>query len=308
MRKRVKIWYHSGTTSDIKEFSAPRPVYMAMLAFICLCALTFSYISYDYLKLKMNSLNTGSLGKTVDSLNQEIANQRTQIQSFASEIEKLKKQVGNLSSFEEKVRIIADIKQTSDSSGLLGIGSIPSDTLNPNIPLKQKHNSLSREMHQQISQTKTATEKHALDFDQLIKQLEQKRNILASTPSIRPTEGLVTSGFGNRISPFTGQSEFHTGLDISNAPGTKIIAPASGKVTIAGEKQYFGNLLAIDHDHGRVTQYGHLQEILVSPGQKVKRGDVIALVGNTGRSTGPHLHYEVLINGTPVNPVKYILN
>lgn len=214
----------------------------------------------------------------------------------------------NLSKFEDKVRLIADIKQTSDSSGLIGIGSIPSDVLDPDIPLAQKHGHLIREMHEQVTRTKVAAQAHTLDFEQLIKQLEQKRNLLAATPSIRPATGWITSGFGTRVSPFTGQKEFHSGLDISNAPGTKIIAPANGRVSIAAEKLYIGNLLVIDHDHGRVTKYGHLKEILVNPGQEIKRGDVIGLIGNTGRSTGPHLHYEVLINGIPVDPLKFILN
>ena len=308
MSKRIKIWYHSGATSDIKEFTVHRTLWVFLFVFAGFSIIGATFIGYDYFKLKNFSFSSDGLGQTAHSLNSEITTQRKQIQRFAGEIEALKKQVTNLSNFEDKVRLIADIKQTSDSSGLIGIGSIPTDTLDPDLPLTQKHNSLIREMHQQVTQTKIAAEKRALDFEQLIKQLEQKRNLLASTPSIRPVNGWITSGFGSRISPFTGQNEFHSGLDISNAPGTKIIAPANGRVSIAAEKLYIGNLLVIDHAHGRVTQYGHLKEILVNPGQEVKRGDVIGLVGNTGRSTGPHLHYEVLINGTPVNPLKYILN
>jgi len=308
MRDRVKIWYHPGSTSAIREFSIHRTLWIFLFIFAGFSILGISYVGYDYIKLKHLFFSNGNFNHTVHSLNGEITTQRKQIQRFAEEIEVLKKQVDNLSKFEDKVRLIADIKQTSDSSGLIGIGSIPTDTLDPDLPLAQKHSSLIREMHQQVTQTKIAAQAHTLDFEQLIKQLEQKRNLLAATPSIRPVSGWVTSGFGSRISPFTGQNEFHSGLDISNAPGTKIIAPANGRVSIAAEKLYIGNLLVIDHDHGRVTKYGHLKEILVNPGQEVKRGDVIGLVGNTGRSTGPHLHYEVLINGTPVNPLKYILN
>ncbi|OGR12650.1 MAG: metalloendopeptidase [Desulfobacterales bacterium RIFOXYA12_FULL_46_15] len=308
MSKRVKIWYHSGSTSDIREFTIHRALCILLSVFAGFSIIGASFIGYDYIKLKTISIKSNGLGQTVHSLNAEITTQRKQIQQFAGEIETIKKLVTNLSNFEDRVRLIADIKQTSDSSGLIGIGSIPADALDPDLPLTQKHNSLIREMHQQVTQAKVAAEKHALDFEQLIKQLEQKRNILASTPSIRPVDGWITSGFGNRVSPFTGQKEFHSGLDIANAPGTKIIAPANGRVSVAAEKLYIGNLIVIDHDHGRVTQYGHLKEILVKPGQEIKRGDVIGLIGNTGRSTGPHLHYEVLINGTPVNPLKYILN
>ncbi|MCM2283755.1 MAG: peptidoglycan DD-metalloendopeptidase family protein [Desulfobacula sp.] len=308
MRNRVKIYYHSGMSSDIRELSIHRALWISLFIFMGFSILGVSYIGYDYVKLKRSLSINGDFDDTVHSLTGEIRTQRKQIQRFAEEIEGLKKLVDNLSKFEDKVRLIADIKQTSNSSGLIGIGSIPTNTLDPDLPLAQRHSGLIREMHQQVAQTKVAVEKNALDFKQLIKQLEQKRNLLAATPSIRPVNGWVTSGFGSRVSPFTGQQEFHSGIDISNAPGTKIIAPANGRVATAAEKVYIGNLVIIDHDHGRSTKYGHLKEILVNPGQEVKRGDVIGLVGNTGRSTGPHLHYEVLINGTPVNPLKYILD
>ncbi len=308
MKKRVKIWFHPGATSDIREFS----IHKVLLAFLIVAALggfmAAAYVGYDYYRLKRIAFDNTAQHQTIFKLNTEIKQQRQQIQNFAEEIEGLKKIVDTLSQFEDKVRLIADIKQTSDSSGLIGIGSIPSETLDPDIPLDEKHNSLIREMHQQVTQTTLAAKKQSLDFEYLIKQLERKRNLLAATPSIRPVEGWITSGFGNRQSPFTGQKEFHSGIDISNAAGTPIVATANGKVSIAAEKLYIGNLVVIDHGHGRVTKYGHLQKILVKPGQEVKRGDVVALVGNTGRSTGPHLHYEVLINGTPVNPLKYILN
>ena len=308
MKKRIKIWFHSGATSDIKEFS----IHKAALGFITLIGISAiagaSFIGYDYLQLKKISFNTDILNQTVIEQNNEIKNQRSQIQSFASEIETIKKQVNTLSIFEDKVRLIADIKQTSDSSGLIGIGGIPRDDLDQDIPLEKKHNNLMREMHQQVAQTNLAAKKQALDFEHLIKMLEKKRNLLASTPSIRPVDGWITSKFGYRKSPFTGRKEFHSGLDISNKSGTKIVATANGRISYAARKMYIGNLVVIDHGHGRVTKFGHLKKILVKQGQQVKRGDVIALLGNTGRSTGPHVHYEVRINGTPVNPLKYILN
>ncbi len=308
MRKRIKIWFHSGATSDIREFSIHKAV-LGIVFFIALAAVTgATFIGVDYFRLKNISFHTIALNRTIIEQNDEIKSQRGQIQSFAGEIEVLKKQVDNLSKFEDKVRLIADIKQTSDSSGLIGIGSIPSDELDPDLPLEQKHTNLMREMHQQVGQTNFAAKKQALDFEDLIKLLETKRNLLASTPSIRPVDGWVTSKFGYRTSPFTGKKEFHSGLDISNKSGTKIVATANGRVSYAAGKMYIGNMITIDHGFGRVTKYGHLKKILVKTGQEIKRGDVIALLGNTGRSTGPHVHYEVRINGTPVNPLKYILN
>jgi len=308
MKKRIKIWLHSGTSSRIKEFTIHKTL-LALVLFIGFSLVgVASLIGYDYFQLKKTSHNAILLSQTIHQQHNEIKNQRAQIQSFADEIEALKKQVDALLKFEDKVRMIADISQTSDSSGLIGIGGIPEDVLDPDIPLEKKHNTLMREMHQQINQTDFAAKKQALDFGTLIKQLEEKRNRLASTPSIKPVDGWITSKFGNRKSPFTGQKEFHSGLDISNKSGTKIVATADGRISYAAKKMYIGNLIVIDHGNGWITKYGHLKKILVKSGQKIKRGDVIGLIGNTGRSTGPHVHYEVRMNGTPVNPLNYILN
>jgi len=308
MNKRIQIWFHSNTTSGIKELSIHKTI-LRFILFIGFSAIgAASLIGYDYFKLKNTSLNAFILSQTIHQQQAEIKNQRTQIQSFAGKIEALKKQVDNLSKFEDKIRLIADIEQNSDSSGLIGIGGIQNNNLDTDIPLEKKYNNLMREMHQQINQTSLAAKKQGLDFDDLIKQLEQKRNYLASTPSIRPVEGWITSKFGYRKSPFTGQKDFHSGIDISNRIGTKIIATADGRISYAARKMYFGNLVVIDHGNSLDTRYGHLKKILVKQGQKVKRGDVIALLGNTGQSTGPHVHYEVHLNGTPVNPLKYILN
>jgi murein DD-endopeptidase MepM/ murein hydrolase activator NlpD len=308
MKGRIKIWFHSGTTSDIREIAVPKAVLWFAFLIIFSTVIGASFIGYDYYLLKNNILKSAVLNQAIDRQNFEIKSQRNQIQSFGNKIENLKDQLDKLVKFENRVRLIADIKQTSGSSGLIGIGAIPQDELGLDIPLEDKHNTLMREMHEQISQVNTAAKTQALDFTNLIKKLDQKRNILASTPSIRPVDGWITSRFGYRTSPFTGEKEFHSGLDISNKPGKKIVATANGRVSYAQKKRYIGNLVIIDHGFGRVTKYGHLKKILVKRGQKVKRGDVIGLIGNTGRSTGPHVHYEVVINGTPANPLKYILN
>lgn len=308
MKNRIKIWFHSDATFDLKEYSINKMV-LALALFIAFSAIgVASLIGYDYVQLKKKSNHTVLLSQTIQQQQNEIKHQRTQIQNFARKLETLKKQVDVLSKFENKVRLIADIHQTSDSSGLIGIGGIPKNSLDTDLPLEKKHNNLMREMHQQINQTTLAAKKQEHDFDELIKQLEQKRNGLASTPSIKPVDGWITSKFGNRISPFTGQKDFHSGIDISNRSGTEVVATADGRISYAGRKMYIGNVVVIDHGNGLNSRYGHLKKILVKQGRKIKRGEVIALLGNTGQSTGPHVHYEIQLNGTPVNPSKYILN
>ncbi|MCG8635019.1 MAG: peptidoglycan DD-metalloendopeptidase family protein [Desulfobacterales bacterium] len=308
MKKRIKIWFHSGGSSDIREVSLRKPFALLFVFFNIGAIAGLSYLGYDYYQLKKIAFDNDSLNQKIVSQTGEILSQRKQVQTFAKEIEVLKEQVRSLATLEDQVRLIADIQKTGNSSGLIGIGGIPENDLDQDLPLETRHNNLIREMHQQVDQTQTAAAKKTLDFEDLINKLEKKKNLLASTPSIKPVDGWITSRFGYRKSPFTGKRSFHSGLDISNRPGTKIITTANGKVTYAARKMYFGNLVVIDHGYGKVTKYAHCKEILVKRGQKVKRGEVIATVGNTGQSTGPHLHYEVRINGAPVNPLKYILN
>ena len=132
--------------------------------------------------------------------------------------------------------------------------------------------------------------------------------VLASTPSIWPVRGYLSAGFGNRLDPFTGQKDFHAGIDISTPIGTRVFAPADGVVLSVGVQGGYGNALIMDHGYGVVTRYGHLDAYAVHPGQRVRRGDLIAFVGNSGRSTGPHLHYEVWVRDQAQNPIHFILD
>ncbi|MGC2474744.1 MAG: M23 family metallopeptidase, partial [Candidatus Sulfotelmatobacter sp.] len=127
-----------------------------------------------------------------------------------------------------------------------------------------------------------------------------------SAPNLWPVEGQVTGSFGERIDPFNGEGAFHSGVDIGSSYGAKIIAPADGLVTLVDTMGGYGKTIMIDHGNGISTRYGHLSGFAVTVGQRVQRGDLIGYVGESGRSTGPHLHYEVRINDTPVNPYKYL--
>jgi murein DD-endopeptidase MepM/ murein hydrolase activator NlpD len=127
-----------------------------------------------------------------------------------------------------------------------------------------------------------------------------------AAPNLWPVEGQVTGSFGERIDPFNGEGAFHSGVDIGSSFGAHIIAPADGIVTITENMGGYGKTIMIEHGNGISTRYGHLSGYAVTAGQTVHRGDVIGYVGESGRSTGPHLHYEVRINNTPVNPYKYL--
>jgi murein DD-endopeptidase MepM/ murein hydrolase activator NlpD len=128
----------------------------------------------------------------------------------------------------------------------------------------------------------------------------------STIPSIWPVRGPISAGFGQRMDPFSGEGAFHSGVDISAPYGTKVEAAADGIVLQAGPDSGYGNEILIDHGFGITTKYGHLSKIYVVVGQEVKRGQIIGAVGMTGKTTGPHLHYEVLVHDTPVNPTKYL--
>jgi murein DD-endopeptidase MepM/ murein hydrolase activator NlpD len=129
---------------------------------------------------------------------------------------------------------------------------------------------------------------------------------VAAAPTLWPVEGKITSPFGERIDPFNGEGAFHTGIDISSAYGTSVVATGDGSVSFADIMNGYGRVIKIDHGHGISTLYGHLSGFAVADGQSVKAGEVIGYVGTTGRVTSPHLHYEVRIGETPVNPHKYL--
>lgn len=137
--------------------------------------------------------------------------------------------------------------------------------------------------------------------------VDKRNQLAAATPSIWPTHGWLSSTAGNRTDPFTGERDFHPGLDISADKGDPVYATADGTVTNAAAAGNYGNLVVIDHGYGLETRYGHLSAFKVKQGQAVKRGDLIGLVGATGRATGAHLHYEVRANGRILNPLQLLL-
>lgn len=148
----------------------------------------------------------------------------------------------------------------------------------------------------------------ALALTRVETRLGDNLKLISSTPAIAPVRGIVTSGFGNRRDPITGQRAYHSGIDISAPPGKPVKAAATGVVVKTEEYGGLGRAVYVAHGYGITTVYGHLSRIQVTPGQKVSRGDVVGLVGNTGRATGYHLHYEVQIEGRSVNPLAYMLD
>jgi len=308
MRRKISICLISNSVAPVRQFSASKTL-LQTIGCICIVGIVgLAVVGYDYYALSQESFSGQALEATISQQQQEIGSQRKQIQAFAQEINHLKSRLASLNSSEKKLRLLANLEPSKDQQGTFGMGgSLPED-LDTKIDLSEKHNSLVRDMHEQVEVLNAAISSQGEEFSRLLKHLEDQQSILACTPSIQPTDGWITSKFGYRKSPFTGKREFHKGLDIATRKKSPIFATANGVVTYVGTKGLLGKVIIIDHGYGIVTRYGHLYNALKKKGDKVKRGDKIALVGSTGRTTGPHLHYEVRLNGVPVNPEKYILD
>ncbi len=272
------------------------------------------YIFYDYVQIQKSLYEKTAMERKLAAQTEEISNQKEHIHIFSSKIDLLKSEIDELNNFKKKIRIIADLENENENDGegaqeeVFGIGGPMPEDLDTEIALGESHNEVIRRMYQQVQHIELAALNQRESFETLFDSLEKKISLMASTPTIPPTKGVITSTFGYRESPFSGRRDFHNGLDIGAKIGTPIKATAYGKVTYTGKQGFLGNLVIIDHGHGIVTQYGHLNKILINQGDTVKRGDIIGEVGNTGRSTGSHLHYEVRLGGVPVNPQKYFMN
>jgi murein DD-endopeptidase MepM/ murein hydrolase activator NlpD len=163
-----------------------------------------------------------------------------------------------------------------------------------------------REAFERLLQVGMRSESQAKALERLLGDVKDYQKKIATTPTLAPAIGYVSSNFGDRESPFSGKETMHWGMDIAAPVGTTVYVAAAGRVLSARHVDDYGKVIDVDHGNGIVTRYAHLNRMLVKPGDKVVKGDVIGEVGNTGRSTGPHLHYEVEVNGRRVNPRRFI--
>jgi murein DD-endopeptidase MepM/ murein hydrolase activator NlpD len=242
------------------------------------------------------------------SLRKETKAQKIQIQTFASNVTDLKIQMARLKDLDAKLRVITDIGPPPQSDQLMGMGG-PEErgtaAVYQNGTVREED---LKKMDEDLNRLKSDASAQELSFEVLTEAMKDRRSLWASTPSIWPVRGWLTSGFGNRLSPFTGSVAMHNGIDVASQRDTPVVASAGGVVSYEGFDSGLGKVIKLNHGYGMQTIYGHLAKVNVRIGQKVKRGEVIGLVGNTGLSTGPHLHYEVFVNNVPVNPLRYILN
>ncbi len=289
-------------TTKVRRYRVPRLIVRSLLAATVVLTLVFAAVITDYFLVK-NQV-TELVGMRLKT-----RQQKQQLITFAKTINDLQSEMNRLRHFDTKLRVMADLDGVIYPEQFMGIGGENPEPFNPmETEISFQDKALIDNMTRGLTRLMTEATIQERSFQELVEYLEDQKSLLASTPSIWPVRGWKTSGFGYRTSPFTGRREMHKGVDVATRTGTPIIAPADGIVIFAGREGGFGNMVVLDHGYGLATKYAHNSEIDVKRGQKVDRGDVIAKVGNTGRSTGPHLHYEVLVNGVAINPMRYILN
>ena len=288
------IWiFRGGPFRPIKIKLPSRSAKILSIIFLVI-VISFPFITISYI----------SQSAHVVQMKRERTAQRTQISSLNNQIGEFQKQIQRLKEFDVKLRIIANLENAKETDPFLGVGGA---TPSSQDPWEGETADLQR-MQAELDRLCTEAEFREKSFRELHSFLEGKKKELACTPSIWPARGWLTSRFGYRIDPFTGLRQFHEGIDIANRLGTPILSPADGVVTRVFNNFGFGLMVEINHGYDIVTRYGHLSKSYVRVGQRVKRGERIAAIGNTGRATGPHLHYEVRLDGVPLNPQNYILN
>jgi len=241
-------------------------------------------------------------------LEEETKTQGKRIEEFEETYAILKTRLTELNAMNVKLRDVAKIDEYSGGYEMFGVGGSLADDENESKP-KGEDSFLIDKTNKDILRLKRESEIQNKSLQELYSFLEGQQNRLASTPSIMPTRGIYNiNGFGFRQDPITGKLRMHNGIDIINKTGTPIFSPAAGVVSFTGIRSGYGKYIIIDNGYGISTGFGHLSSILVEEGDRVKRGKKIALMGNTGRSVGSHLHYEVRINDVPINPILFILN
>ncbi|MDP4094395.1 MAG: M23 family metallopeptidase [Bacillota bacterium] len=292
----VAIIPHSLDKIKVLKFKALYSKIIAVCVLICIIFISAGFFTYSALK------ENTDLKKNEDSLLNLSSEQKKLLEDKAQEIKQLqdieKSYDKKIEDFTNKYNDMAQKYLTSRGDAIRS-GKPTSNSASIFINDAKELKNILTDL-EQLNISRGINEANLTDTQ---KKLDE---YLDSMPTTWPTSGRISSPFGGRPDPFNDSSRFHTGLDIAAPVGRNIVAAGSGTVITAGRTSVYGNTVIIDHGHGITTKYGHTSKILVKKGQKVKKGDIIARVGSTGRSTGPHLHFEVSINGTPVDPLKYL--
>jgi murein DD-endopeptidase MepM/ murein hydrolase activator NlpD len=285
--------------SSAKRLTLSNKVLKGVAFCIMAVILASMYTYYDYIKIKRDKIE-------LERLRRQTREQKVQIDGLAEKVNNFAVRMEELSQLDKNIRTVANVEDKRYKGQILGIGG----SINDETRIKSHAETDQRMVIAKIDQNVEQLSKDAVEqknsFNELFNFLKKQKSILAAMPSIWPVQGWVTSEFGFRASPIGGGREFHKGIDIATRMGVHVVAPADGLVSEVSYDRDVGHMVKIDHGYGMTSWYGHLFRSVVKQGNIVKRGDLLGYVGNSGRSTGSHLHYSVSLNGIPVNPRKYL--
>jgi len=262
---------------------------LGVLSFFVLVGLGFSYVKMAFKAADYDKLQVENTSLKIQKKNLEVATV------------KLGEKLSNIENLFEKIQNLVE-NDNMTKRGKLNVPAVGGSKVDyPTAELLGSPN-----LKNGIDLLKDRTAEMETQLTLLEQVAEKKATIRRLTPTIWPVKGHITSHYGNRADPFNGEAELHLGLDISALFGTQVHSPADGKIIYAQRKAAYGNLIIIDHGNGLTTRLGHLSRFNVKVGQRVRKNDVVGYVGTSGRSTAPHLHYEVRLNDRPVNPRNYL--
>lgn len=297
LRKKLSFMLIPGSRDKMRQFSIS-------YAFIFSCAIVILFLFIGNIFLTSSYVKSQSDALKISRLESENELLSGKYDELNEQIDKVSEMYDELVEREIVIRNIFNLPEIGSEQRQLGVGG-PEKIVDENLSevVKLAHNT-QVEIDALLRLARFEKEK----YEEAYNILAERKSILDHTPSILPARGYMGRGYGMKRDPFTGYVRFHAGLDISNKTGTPIYAAADGVVKFVGGSRDLGNLITINHGYGYQTRYGHLSKAKVKRGQKVRRGDLIGLMGSTGYSTGSHLHYEIQRNGKQVNPLEYILN
>lgn len=327
-RKTITIYLVANDESQTKKLTLPMSYFKISAFIIAVFVLSLFAGLIDYFGLLAQSLENKKL--KIENLNLQ-----KQFQVVEGKLDTLQSGLDRVGMMTSKLKLITDTQMKDRPEKL----NFPAQAQAPALDSKQERMTNEQLLQQEplvqsdnpvnTFKGEIAAEKSTSNYATLVirideavkdsalkeqsvielwEMLSDRQSLLSATPYIKPARGPIGSRFGYRIDPINGKQKMHAGVDIVASPGTPVRAPADGVISFAGWDEQFGKLVSIDHGYGVLTRYAHNSQIYVQVGQKVTKFDVISATGNTGRSTGPHLHYEVRVNGIPVNPMNYILD
>jgi len=288
-RKQYSLLVVRGDGVRVLRFNFPRPVVVGTVVGVAVIVSVLGALFGDWVQLR-------ELTREAKTFSRQLGEQRTTIDSFNRKVAELRQEMGGWRELQARIwePFGPELKPGGRDKGIGG-GSIPPDRVPARLSPRDELERLAEAVMEQGE--------HLRALDRLMMRAGKA---LAALPSRWPVRGAVNSEFGSRLSPWTSATEFHSGLDIRAEKGTAVRAPAAGTVAFAGSQPEYGITVILDHGQDIRSIYGHLAHMAVKQGDRIERGGLIGTTGNTGRSTGPHLHYEILVRGQSVNPRAYL--